>query len=100
MKNLFLLCLSLLFVLNLSAQTSAGDDLRVFPNPVMDRFEIPANDQVGTIRVVNMVGREVRKFAVAARASYDIADLPRGMYLVQLRDRQDKVIHTQRVKKG
>ena len=75
------------------------EDLRVFPNPVVATFEIGHTDRVTDIRVVNMVGREVAKFDYAPREKYDISDLPQGMYLVQLRDTNDKVIHTQRVKK-
>ena len=100
MKNVILLSLFFLFTVSLFGQTAAVEDLRVFPNPVVDQFEVGSSERVGSIRVVNMVGREVRKFDTSAQTTFDIADLPQGMYLVQLRDHEDKVIHTQRVKKG
>jgi len=99
MKNA-LLCFVFLFLsLGLTAQT-ATEDLRIFPNPVTTFFEIGHSDRVGTVRVINMVGREVRRFDFTVNEKYNIADLPRGMYLVQLRDGKDEVIHTQRVKKN
>ena len=98
MKTL-LLSLFLVFSFGLSAQ-SATEDLRIFPNPVATSFEIGFSERVSNIRVINMVGREVKKFDYAEGSKYDIAELPQGMYLVQLRDASDEVIHTQRVKKN
>ncbi len=99
MKNLLLACLFSLFSLGLTAQ-SATEDLRVFPNPVTTSFEIGHSDRITIIRVINMVGREVKDFDYAHKATYDISELPAGMYLVQLQDKEEKVIHTQRVKKN
>lgn len=99
MKTTLLALFFLVFSVGLSAQ-SAAENLRIFPNPVNTAFEIGASDRVSSVRVLNMVGREVRKFDFASGSQYDIADLPQGMYLVQLRDGQDEVIHTQRVKKN
>lgn len=98
MKNLLLACF-LVCSFALSAQ-SGGESLRIFPNPVAEAFEIGSSERVTNIRVLNMVGREVKQFAFAAGTKYEIADLPPGMYLVQLRDGDDQVVHTQRVKKS
>ena len=99
MKYVFLSCVFFFFTLGLAAQSTA-EDLRIFPNPVADQFEIGNSERVASIRVINMVGREVRKFEYASKQPYNISDLPQGMYLVQLRDENDQVIHTQRVKKN
>jgi len=98
MKNVLLFSLFLL-----CACTSLGaqsENLRIFPNPVAESFEIGESDRVTNIRVLNMVGREVKKFAFAEGTKYEITDLPPGMYLVQLRDGDNEVVHTQRVKKS
>ncbi|MFT7119859.1 MAG: hypothetical protein ACJAZ9_000028 [Neolewinella sp.] len=99
MKNVLLSCFFLVFSFVLSAQ-SATENLRIFPNPVTTSFEIGESDRVSTIRVMNMVGREVKMFDFVIDEKYGIAELPQGMYLVQLRDADEKVIHTQRVKKN
>lgn len=100
MKSFFFTTVfTLLFFTSLSAQ-QAKEDLRIFPNPVNTAFEIGTSSQVATIRVINMVGREVRAFKYADGQPYDIADLPQGMYLVQLQGKDEKVIHTQRIKKN
>ena len=89
----------MLFSFGLSAQ-SATEDLRVFPNPVSTHFEIGYSDRVSSVRVLNMVGKEVKQFTFQSDSSYEIAGLPAGMYLVQLSDGAGKVVHTQRVKKN
>ncbi|TXF90129.1 T9SS type A sorting domain-containing protein [Neolewinella aurantiaca] len=99
MKNALLFCLFFTLNFGLSAQAPA-EDLRIFPNPVTTTFEIGYSDRVKDVLVINMVGREVKAFDFGAKKKYDIADLPQGMYLVQLKDADDKVIHTQRVKKN
>ena len=71
MKNVLLSCFILVFSLGLSAQ-SATENLRIFPNPVVNSFGIGESDRVNNIRVINMVGREVRKFEFEAGVKYDI----------------------------
>lgn len=99
MKNALLFILFFSLSLGLSAQTVA-EDLRIFPNPVSTTFEIGHSVRVKDVLVINMVGREVKAFDFGIKKKYDITDLPQGMYLVQLKDADDKVIHTQRVKKS
>ncbi len=98
MKNLF--CLLAFLFFSCTCVLAQSEDIRVFPNPVVDYFEIGHSERVATIQVINMVGREVRAFDYKPQSSFSISDLPQGMYLVQLRDREERVIHTQRVKKG
>jgi hypothetical protein len=99
MKNFTLFIFFLFINLGLAAQT-ATEDLRIFPNPVSTTFEIGHSDRVAKVNVINMMGREIKEFEYADKETYDIAELPQGMYLVQLKDKDDKVIHTQRIKKN
>lgn len=103
MKQKLLFCLFFIFSLGLSAQSLASlgqaEDLRVFPNPVVEYFKVGNSDRVTTVRVTNSLGREVRRFTYRQNESYNISDLPRGFYLVQLRDDQNRILKTQRVSK-
>lgn len=99
MKNFLLSFFFLFLSLGLAAQT-ATEDLRIFPNPVTTAFEIGHSERVTKVNVINMVGREVKAFDYADKQTYNIAELPQGMYLVQLKDANDQVIHTQRIKKN
>ena len=82
-----------------SARSGQAEDLRVFPNPVVEYFQLGYSEEVKTIRVVNMIGREVRSFAYQEGSTYNVGDLPRGMYVVQMRDEENRVLRTQRINK-
>ncbi|MEO0628387.1 MAG: T9SS type A sorting domain-containing protein, partial [Bacteroidota bacterium] len=69
------------------------------PNPVVESFEVDYSGQLSSLSVLNMFGREVARFQFEMGKQYDISRLPRGMYLIQLRDRQNAVVRTQRLKK-
>ena len=74
-------------------------ELRVYPNPVVDNFEITATGDVELVRVYNLVGREVKQYDYEAEQLYYVGDLPRGMYLVQLIGADNKAIITRRLNK-
>ncbi|MEL6141614.1 MAG: T9SS type A sorting domain-containing protein [Bacteroidota bacterium] len=103
MKHTLLLSIFLFVTFGLGAQSLArkgqAEDLRVFPNPVVEFFKVGNSDRVATIKVTNLLGREVRQFEYALDEKYDISELPRGYYLVQLRDRQNRVLRTHRISK-
>lgn len=103
MKHTLLLVVFLFLSVGLSAQskTFAGqaEDLRVFPNPVAEYFKVGYSERVSSIQVMNAIGRRVKNFKYQTNQRYDVGDLPRGYYLVQFRDSDNRVLHTQRVSK-
>lgn len=99
MKKTLLLCMVLVSSLSLLGQSAEGGVLHIFPNPVVESFEIDYGGQLGSLRVLNMFGREVARFQYELGKQYNISQLPRGMYLIQLRDRQNAIVRTQRLKK-
>ncbi|RMG84565.1 MAG: T9SS C-terminal target domain-containing protein [Bacteroidetes bacterium] len=78
------------------AQKSA---LQLFPNPTSDYFRLKADDVVDQIVVYNLLGRPVRTFAATPGNVYPMGDLPNGLYLVSLIDRDQDIIKTVRVTK-
>lgn len=104
---IFLLC----FTIGLSAQSDAAgseqatfsaqtySSIEVFPNPATAYIGVNAPDQVSLIKVFNLVGRHMKTFVIAQDEKHYIGDLPRGMYLVQLVNHQDKVVTTKRLNK-
>lgn len=71
----------------------------VFPNPAIDFISLKNPGTVQTIRIYNLVGRQLLHFQVEAGKRYPVSDLPRGMYLVQMVDQSQNVIKTQRINK-
>ena len=72
----------------------------IFPNPAIDFIELAdAKRDVNVIRIYNLLGRDILRFEVAEGAKYNVANLPTGIYLVQMLDEKGEVISTQRMHK-
>lgn len=100
MKILLPLFIFLLFGLAVQAQNSSKADLSVYPNPTTEYISVnDNNDAVGFVAIFNLVGKKVKEFDFIKGESLFVADLPKGMYLVQLQDRGRQVIKTQKVDK-
>ncbi|MEL6832535.1 MAG: T9SS type A sorting domain-containing protein [Bacteroidota bacterium] len=77
----------------------SGNRPSIYPNPVHDRFfltNLPAETQ--RLDIYNTLGRKVRSFNdPQVGDSYPAGDLPQGVYLLSLIDRDGKVIRTLRL---
>ncbi len=100
MKILLPLYIFLLFGLSVHAQNSSKADLSVYPNPTAEYISVNDNsDAIGFVAIFNLVGKKVKEFDFVKGESMFVADLPKGMYLVQLQDRNRKTVKTQKVDK-
>ncbi len=85
-----------------ATKTNGGGDnptIKIFPNPATDYFELSQSEKVSQVVVFNLVGKELKRFDANDGQRYNISDLPKGLYLVQLVDRSGQTIVTQRVSK-
>lgn len=112
-KNLLFILFSLLFTTAIFAQEKAGDqndenvvarlvskkNISVFPNPADDFIGLSETEDVKQLVVFNVVGRKMKSFMVTEGEKYEISELPRGMYLIQILDFDNKIITTQRLSK-
>lgn len=84
----------------LQAQNRSKADLSVFPNPTTDFISVKDNnDAVGFIAVFNLVGKKVKEFEFVKGEQYNVADLVKGMYLVQIMDRSKRALVTHKIEK-
>ncbi|MCF8257710.1 MAG: T9SS type A sorting domain-containing protein [Flavobacteriales bacterium] len=61
----------------------------VFPNPATDMVRIEAQQHLGSVRLSDMLGREVYGRAAQGRShTLDLRHLPTGIYLLQVTDLQ------------
>lgn len=90
-----------LTVNDLASATSAfsRNGLRVFPNPATGFISITSNNFVKKLWVSNILGKRVKTFDTTFNGTYDISDLPDGIYLVSMVDVNGKVLKTVRVSK-
>lgn len=73
--------------------------VKVFPNPATDHIQLSHAEGIDQLIIFNVVGRKMLVYKAVENKKYEIADLPSGMYLVQLIGNNGKVITTQRMNK-
>ncbi len=72
----------------------------IFPNPTAHFLNIDdAQNQIGTLKLFSLLGNNVKTFEVDAQKRFDISDLPNGLYLLQIIDKQNNIAKTIRLKK-
>lgn len=76
-------------------------DIKIYPNPATDYIEFQnKNGQVHRLVIYNLVGRPMRKLvANTGKNWYNISELSKGMYLIQLLNKSGGVITTKRINK-
>lgn len=91
------------FNTTVNATTSTNDiakaDIKVFPNPAANYFEVTSGDNLERVVLYNILGREVRSYRAFSGQQYNLDGLPDGLYLVSLRDEQKGTIKTVRLNK-
>lgn len=116
MKKILLLFILTIIGFNVSAQSADnfGDryllfssdekeepiEIKIFPNPATDFFQINESENIKKVMLINMLGKTIRVFeAITDNKQYNVSDLPRGMYLIQIVSKQNKILTTKRIKK-
>jgi hypothetical protein len=74
--------------------------LRVYPNPSVDHFSLPDNSGVSRVVVYNIIGRQVKSYAVQDGQRYNVADIPDGIYIVRLLGANGATLKTIRLNKA
>lgn len=62
-------------------------NVKLFPNPTSDYFQLENAEAVSRIRVFSLDGRNVAEFAATPGQQYYLTDLPSGSYLLALEDK-------------
>jgi len=72
----------------------------IFPNPTTDFINIQDKEGVvSTAIIFNLLGKEVATIQVKGSCTYDMMTHQKGIYLVQLKDKQGQILQTVRLKK-
>ena len=75
-------------------------DILVYPNPAGDYFNVLFTDQVNNAGIVlyDVAGREALKQSLQAKVStVDVLNLPEGLYLYSILDKEGEVIKTGKI---
>lgn len=100
-KNLLVITLIVFsFTLAFGQGLKKSPNIAIFPNPAAEFISVSPDESVKNLLVYNMAGRKVRAFDVEKMGEqYEIGDLPNGLYIVHVVDRNNKVLTIQRVTK-
>lgn len=76
-------------------------DLTIYPNPATDFINFDnTKSEIERVVIYSLVGRKVKEYnANGGKNTYDVSELANGMYLIQLIDKTNKIVKTQRVNK-
>ena len=101
MKHILLsIFFALAFGFAASAQTARAATLKVYPNPTTDFISVnDQGDNTGYVSVYSLMGRNLREFNYIKDERYYVGDLPKGIYLIYLQDKNKKTISTQKIEK-
>ena len=99
MKQTLLVLVFIFIACAASFAQSANVEIKVFPNPATEFFSITDNSEIASFAILNVVGKKIKTFDFYAGEKYSIADLPSGLYLIQVYDSGREIITTQRLNK-
>ncbi|GAB3843767.1 hypothetical protein GCM10028822_00300 [Hymenobacter terrigena] len=68
-----------------TTQSKGGASVTVYPNPAHDRIQFEGDQVVETLSLHDALGREVRRFSASATQTYDVSQLPKGVYFLRVR---------------
>ncbi len=76
-----------------------NDDLKVFPNPATDYFQINNALSIKKVVIYNMFGKEVKVLFNQNNTQHDVTDLKSGMYIIKMLDERNKIIKSVKLQK-
>lgn len=80
--------------------SSSSTSISIFPNPATHYFQVTDNDDIQELVISDLLGKKVKQFTYAEGKQYDLQDLRKGMYLVQIISKDQEVIKIQRLIKN
>lgn len=99
MKQL-LLCIFLFSFSLCLAQSELKPEISIFPNPTSQFLNIEdSNQAVKELKLFSILGKNVKNFEVNGSSRFNIMDVEKGLYLLQIINHQGVLIKTIRIRK-
>jgi len=75
----------------------ASIDLSIYPNPTTDFFLIKNDKKIDQVVVYNWLGKRIEAFKHYKGRIYNVEDLDKGIYIVRLFNKNNKVLKVLRL---
>jgi predicted Zn-dependent protease with MMP-like domain len=79
---------------------NGANQIKIYPNPAIDYFQIAENDLVDKVVIYNIIGRQVRVYKAEDGTRYSVSDLPDGFYIIRLLNGTGQTVKTIRLSKS
>ena len=66
-------------------------EVNLYPNPVSSNFQLEWKEEIRSVRVFSVNGKEILKYK-EAKSNYDISHFKSGIYFVEVEGRRNKSI--------
>ncbi len=84
---------------NSAKDVTLPSNIKLYPNPASEYFQITNDSNVDKIRVYNIFGREVKSFYHYNNAQHEIGELKAGMYILKLLDNKNQLVKSMKLQK-
>jgi len=74
-------------------------EIKIFPNPVQDVFQITHPEAVKYISIYNISGKELKRMEVRGNKAFSIDELNKGIYILRLFDHKNEPLKVMRLNK-
>lgn len=74
--------------------------ISVYPNPATHYFRVTEHDNIQELIITDLMGKKVKSYPYQRDAQYNVQDLRKGMYLIQIVSLDAKVLKIQRLIKN
>jgi hypothetical protein len=81
-------------------ETNVNNNIRIYPNPTVDYFQLTDDDGVDKVVIYNIIGRQIRSYKVTDNAKYNVNDLPEGLYIIRLLTANGSTVKTIRLSRS
>lgn len=78
----------------LSAPFQDDIDIKVSPNPANDYFNVVSNINFNRIQLYNILGKPLKSYRPSIDNTYQLNDIPGGIYILRFMDANNQVLKT------
>jgi hypothetical protein len=79
-----------------------ANNIVIYPNPIVNSFKVNQVDDtvINKVQIISVLGKVVKEFEYQKNTEYDISNLNLGLYIIVLKNNNEKLIYRQKIIKN